>query len=154
MPSYCCSSSDFLQFQCTVLLSSFLLPLFTSPYFSGSRFCPFVAQINLISTAIPEIFTRTAQTTAALTSLKAIGTTGAFLSVPRYDWYAPLSHPSSCMFVNHGPSQQSCKEEYEPWKWCATARYYASYAKTMLPTTKPVPRFCRQSDFTKTSWPP
>ena len=28
MPSYCCSSSDFLLFHCTVLLSSFLLPLF------------------------------------------------------------------------------------------------------------------------------
>ena len=31
--------------------------------------------------------------------------TGVFLSAPRYDWCAPLSHPSSCMFVNHGPSQ-------------------------------------------------
>ena len=36
--------------------------------------------------------------------------TGVFLSVPRYDRYAPLSHPSSCMLVNHGPSQQSCKD--------------------------------------------
>ena len=42
MPSYCCSSSDFFQSHCTVLLSSFLLPffmhllmlLFTSLYFS------------------------------------------------------------------------------------------------------------------------
>ena len=34
-----------------------------------------------------------------------------FLSAPRYDWCAPLSHPSSCMLVNHGPSQQSSKEE-------------------------------------------
>ena len=28
----------------------------------------------------------------------------------------PLSHSSSCVLVNHGLSQQSCKEEYEPWK--------------------------------------
>ena len=28
------------------------------------------------------------------------------------------------MLVNHGPSQQSSKEEYKPWKWGATARYY------------------------------
>ena len=53
--------------------------------------------------------------------------TGVFLSVPRYDWSAPLSHPSSCMLVNHGPSQQSSKEEYKPWKWGATARYYKSH---------------------------
>ena len=42
--------------------------------------------------------------------------TGAFLSVPRYDWWAPLSHPYSCMLVNYGPSQQSSKDEYKPWK--------------------------------------
>ena len=45
--------------------------------------------------------------------------TGIFLSVPRYDWCTPLSHPSSCVLVNHGPSQQSSKEY--------TARYYASH---------------------------
>ena len=28
------------------------------------------------------------------------------------DRCAPLSHPSSCMLVNHGPLQQSSKEEY------------------------------------------
>ena len=27
-----------------------------------------------------------------------------------------LCHISSCMLVNHGASQQSCKEEYVPWK--------------------------------------
>ena len=69
------------------------------------------------------------------------GMTGVFLSVPRYDWCAHLSHPSSCMLVNHWPSQQSSKEEYTPWKWGVTARYYASHTKTMLPTWKSVPRF-------------
>ena len=39
-----------------------------------------------------------------------------FLSAPRYERCAPLSHPSSCMLVNHGPSQQSSKEKYKPWK--------------------------------------
>ena len=81
--------------------------------------------------------------------------TGAFLSlsVPRYGWCTPLSHPYSCMLVNHGPSQQSFKEEYKPWKWGATARYYTFYTKTMLPTRKSVLRSSRQSDHTKTSWP-
>ena len=81
------------------------------------------------------------------------GLTRVFFSTPRYDWCAPLSHPSSCMLVNHGPSQQSSKEEYQPWKWCATARYYASHTKTMLSTRKSVPRSSRQWDHTKTSWP-
>ena len=48
---------------------------------------------------------------------------GVFLSVHRYVWCAPLSHPSFCMLVNHGPSQESSKEEYKPWKWGATARF-------------------------------
>ena len=54
------------------------------------------------------------------------------------DWRTPVSHPSSCMLVNHGPSQQSCnfKEEYKPLKWDATARYYASYTNTTLSTRK------------------
>ena len=42
------------------------------------------------------------------------GLTRVFLSAPKYDWCTPLSHPSSCMLVNHGPSQQSSKEEFKP----------------------------------------
>ena len=79
---------------------------------------------------------------------------GVFLYVPRYDWCTPLSHPSSCRLVNHGLSQQSSKEEYKPWKWGATAKYYASHTKTMLPTRKSSLRSSRQSDHTKSSWPP
>ena len=70
---------------------------------------------------MPEILSRIAQTTAALTR--------EFFSVPRYDWCAPLWHPSSCMLVNHGLSQQSSKKEYKPWKWGATARYNVSHTK-------------------------
>ena len=33
----------------------------------------------------PEMLSRIAETTAALTRSKPVGTTGAFLSVPRYD---------------------------------------------------------------------
>ena len=65
---------------------------------------------------------------------------------------APLSRPSSCMLMNHGPSRQSSKDEYKPWKWGATARYYTSHTKTMLPTRKSVPRSSRQLDHTKISW--
>ena len=58
----------------------------------------------------PEILSRIAQTTAALTRLKP-GWNDRHISL-----CAPLPRPSSCMFVNHGPSQQSSKEEYKPWK--------------------------------------
>ena len=54
----------------------------------------------------PEMVSMVAQTSAALTRLKPV-----FLSVPRYDWCAPSSHPSSCMPVNHGPSLQIFEEE-------------------------------------------
>ena len=54
--------------------------------------------------------------------------TGVFLSVPRHNWCTPLSHPSSCMLVNHGPSPQNSKEEYKPWKWGSI--------KKMQPTRK------------------
>ena len=47
------------------------------------------------------------------------------------------------MLVNHGPSQQKFKEEYKPWKWGATARYYTSDTKTMFPTRKSMPRSSR-----------
>ena len=40
------------------------------------------------------------------------------------------------MLVNHGPSQYSSKEEYQPWKCGATARYYASHTNTLLSTRK------------------
>ena len=93
--------------------------------------------------------------TLALTSEKGhewFGMTRVFLSVLRYDCCAPLSHLSSGMLVNHRPSQQSSKGTYMPWKWGATAGYYASHTKTMLPTRKSVPKSSRQSDHTKTSW--
>ena len=53
------------------------------------------------------------------------------------------------LIVNRWPSQQSSKEEYKPWKWVATTKYYVSHTKTMLPTGKSTPRSSRQSDHCK-----
>ena len=50
-------------------------------------------------------------------------------------------------------SKKYSKEDYKPCKWGATARYYTSLTKTMLPKRKSVPWSSRQSDHTKTSWP-
>ena len=40
--------------------------------------------------------------------------TGAFLSVPRYNWYVPLSHPSSCMLVIMDPQSRAPKKNTSP----------------------------------------
>ena len=48
-----------------------------------------------------------------------------------------LLSPSSYMLEDHGPSQQSCKEEYKPWKWGATARYYASKKRPFYQQVSP-----------------
>ena len=102
----------------------------------------------------PETLSGIAQATAALTRLKPVWNDRSISlsSKKKYDWCAPLSQSSSCMLQNHGLSQQSSKEQHKPWKWGATARYYASHIKTILPTTTSVPRSSGQSDHTKT-WP-
>ena len=56
--------------------------------------------------------------------------TGAFLH-SKIQLFAPIPHPSSFMLMKHRSSQQSRKEEYEPWKWSSTARY--THTKTILP---------------------
>ena len=64
----------------------------------------------------PEILCRIAQTTAELTRLKPVWIDKSISLSSKIRLMCSLSHPSSCMLVNHGPSQQSSKEEYKPWK--------------------------------------
>ena len=63
-----------------------------------------------------EILSRIAQTTAALTRLKPVWIDKRISLSSKIRRCAPLSHPSSCKLLNYGPSQQSSKEEYKPWK--------------------------------------
>ena len=58
----------------------------------------------------PDLLSTIAQTTAALTRLKPVWIDRNFLSAPRYDWCVPLSHLSSCMLVNLGPSRRAPKK--------------------------------------------
>ena len=67
----------------------------------------------------PEILSRIAQTTAALTSLKPVWinksiSLGSKIRLMRF--LVTSIFLSSCTLVNHGPPQQSSKEEYKPWK--------------------------------------
>ena len=64
----------------------------------------------------PEILSRIAQATAALTRLKPIWIEKSISLSSKTRLMRSLTHPSSCMLVNHGPSQQSSKEKYKPWK--------------------------------------
>ena len=65
----------------------------------------------------PEILSnKIAQTTAALTRQKPVWIDKSISLSSKIRLMRPLSHPSSCMLVNLGLSQQSSKEEYRPWK--------------------------------------
>ena len=97
-----------------------------------------------------EILSRIAQTTAAVTRLKPVWNDRSISLSSKIRLMRSFVTSTSCMVVNHGPSQKSSKEEYKPWKRGAAARYYASPRETMLPT-KSVLRSSRQLDHTKTS---
>ena len=58
----------------------------------------------------PEILSKIAQTTATLTRLKPVWNYRS-ISLSSKIRHAPLSRPSSCVLVNHGPSQYSCKKK-------------------------------------------
>ena len=98
----------------------------------------------------PEILSMIVHTTAALTRLKLVWHDRSISLSSKIGLMRSLSHPSSFMLVNQGPSRQNFKEEYEPWKLGATARYLVSHTKTTLPARKSVPRSSKQSDHTKT----
>ena len=55
----------------------------------------------------PEVLSRIAQATAALTKLKPIWEITTYLLDQRWSWCTPLSFPYFCMPVNHGPWLQS-----------------------------------------------
>ena len=64
----------------------------------------------------PEILSRIAQTTAVLTRLKPIWIDKSISLSSKIRLMRSLVTSIFCMLVNHGPSQQSSKEEYKPWK--------------------------------------
>ena len=64
----------------------------------------------------PEILSRITQTTAVLKRLKPVWNDKSISLSSKIRLMRSLVTPSSCMLVNHGPSQQSSKEEYKPWK--------------------------------------
>ena len=64
----------------------------------------------------PEILSSIAQTTAALTRLKPAWNDRSISVSSKIRLMRSLVTSIFFMFVNHGPSQQSSKEEYKPWR--------------------------------------
>ena len=64
----------------------------------------------------PEILFGTAQMTAALTRLEPVWIDRNISLSFKIRLMLSLVTSSSCMLVNHGPLQQSSKQECEPWK--------------------------------------
>ena len=64
----------------------------------------------------PELLCRIAQATAALTRLKPIWIDKSISLSSKIRLMRSLVTSILCTLVNHGPSQQSSKEEYKPWK--------------------------------------
>ena len=88
----------------------------------------------------PQILFRIAQTTAALTRLKPV-------------WNDRSNSLNSKIRLMRSLVTSLFLHVCESWTLTAelTARYYVSHTKTMIPTSKCVPRSSRQSDHTKTS---
>ena len=61
----------------------------------------------------PEILSRIAQTAAALTKLKPVWND---MSISLSSKTRLMRSLVTSIFLYHGPSQQSSKEEYKPWK--------------------------------------
>ena len=64
----------------------------------------------------PEILSRIAQATAALTKLKSVWNNRSISLSSKIRLMRSVVTSIFLYAVNHGPSQQSCREEYEPWK--------------------------------------
>ena len=64
----------------------------------------------------PEILFRIAQTTAALTRLQPVWIDKSISLSSKIRLMCSLVTSCTCLLMNHGPSQQSSKEEYKPWK--------------------------------------
>ena len=64
----------------------------------------------------PEILSRIAQTTVALTRLKPVWNDRSISLSSKIRLMRSLSRLSFCMLVNHRLSQQSSREEFKPWK--------------------------------------
>ena len=76
----------------------------------------YLGSVTIDEGSKPEMLSSIAQTTAAFTMLKPVWNDRSTNLSSKIWLMCSLVTFSSCMRVNHGPSQQSSNEEYKPWK--------------------------------------
>ena len=99
----------------------------------------------------PEIFSRIAQTTAALTRLKSVWIDKSISLSSKIRLMRSLVTSIFPYACESWTLTAELQRRIQAMEMSATARYYASHTKTMLPTRKSVPRFSKQLDHTKIS---
>ena len=75
----------------------------------------YLGSVRIDESSKPEILSRIAQATAALTRLKLVWNDRSISFISKIQLMHSLV-TSIFLYVNQGPSQQSSKEEYKPWK--------------------------------------
>ena len=98
----------------------------------------------------PEILSRIAQTTAALTRLKPAWNDRSISLSFKIQLKRFLVTFILLCACESWTLTAELEGRMQAMKMRCTVRYYASHTKTMLPTRKSVPRFSRQSDHTNT----
>ena len=99
----------------------------------------------------PEILSRTAQTTAALTRLKAVWTDRGISLSSKIRLVRSLVTSIFLHACESWTLTAELQRRIQAMEMSCYARYYTSHTKTMLPTRKSVPSSSRQLDHTKTS---
>ena len=99
----------------------------------------------------PEILFRTAQTTAALTRLKPVWNDRSISLSSKIRLMRCLVTSIFLYACESWTLTTEPQRRIQAMEMSATARYYASLTKTVLPIRKSVSRSNRQSDHTKTS---
>ena len=84
----------------------------------------------------PEILSRIAQTTAALSRLKMNGETRTSRLLLRLSWCGRSSYPPSFMPVRAGPWQQRSRAGSKPLRWDAIGGFWTFPTKTMWRTRR------------------
>ena len=98
-----------------------------------------------------EILSRTAQTTAALTRLKTVWIDKSISLSFKIRLMRSLVTSIFLYACESWTLTATLYRRIQAMEMRATARYYTSHTKTMLPTRKSVPRSSRQLDHTKIS---
>ena len=113
--------------------------------------CKYLGSVITDEGSQPEILSRIAQTTAALTRLKPVWNDRSISLSSKIRLMRCLVASIFVYACESWTLTAELQRRIQTMEMRCYARYYASHTKTKLPTRKSVPRPSRQSDHTKTS---